>query len=603
MRIPLITPASNNLPPACLPYKCTHECDNSTFLPGLPYPILIRMSLDIDSFESITELKKFQVHYNHYNVFHILERKRLLLAKAREVAAANNGDEKADPVDSIAEQTELDETTMAFKMYHSLSLPPLPPRYHELNLPPHWFIDIVHNQTKRRIHRKSHGLIPFKELAKLIADNHKTADYETREWCHDVATKIIVHNHTIQEDFTKAQRKKKIAEAKQSTITKEMLHSQLASRMNPSITSLPSSKGDHRHSVVDTEDEQILQAYKLVLERERLKHMDLERSMSMASSGFHPDRMVRAGYSMYQNNPYRFMSAPVSGASISSMYDTHRPHMGIQFGRSAQAAGQASFPPAEVSDDDERIKRLATMLAANSKSDENTDNLTSSFMLILHEIVDDPKTDDIVHWLPCGTIFNIADKKEFTKQLIPKFQQGQILGDTNTEKFKSFKSNLKRLNFEKITLKAYTCAYKKEGFIKIQAATATPIANGSERSTSLLRQLDLYASVNKRAQMMKSYPYYPRRTSLPGMDTSKTYMMQSRIGQDSPVSRDMMIGYYQGLAAANAPLPFEMMQGRRLSMPTSSDPYMKSAFQSHNLDAIRGRYEEKFLDKEENKAK
>jgi hypothetical protein len=38
------------------------------------------------------------------------------------------------------------------------------------------------------------------------------------------------------------------------------------------------------------------------------------------------------------------------------------------------------------------------------------------------------------------------------------------------------------------------------------------------------------------------------------------------------MTHDMMLGYYQGLAAARASLPpYGMMNNRRLSMPTSSD--------------------------------
>lgn len=127
------------------------------------------------TFESIADLKKSQVHYNHYNIFHILERKLLLRLKSQEIAAANSEEKAPDP---DAECSELDKSTLAYKMYHNLTLPPIPPRYHQLNLPPHWFIDVVHNQKKRRVHRKSHGLIPFKELAQLVATNHKSSDYE-----------------------------------------------------------------------------------------------------------------------------------------------------------------------------------------------------------------------------------------------------------------------------------------------------------------------------------------------------------------------------------------------------------------------------------------
>lgn len=131
----------------------------------------------------------------------MLERLRLLHGRSNGEGIKEEPDEK--PVD----------TALATAMYKELDIPPLPPRFSNLGLPPTWFIDIVANQKKKRIHRKTHGLIPFKELAQIIADNYKSVDYETRSWCQEVASRLLAHNKAAEEQLVHTLTAKMVAAA------------------------------------------------------------------------------------------------------------------------------------------------------------------------------------------------------------------------------------------------------------------------------------------------------------------------------------------------------------------------------------------------------
>jgi len=65
------------------------------------------------SFQSAADLKKSQVHYNHYNVFHILERKRVLHFKAIEMAAAKDGSDGRVSNVLKENQSKLNTSTLA----------------------------------------------------------------------------------------------------------------------------------------------------------------------------------------------------------------------------------------------------------------------------------------------------------------------------------------------------------------------------------------------------------------------------------------------------------------------------------------------------------
>jgi hypothetical protein len=524
------------------------------------------MDPNFPTFKSIAELKQSQVHYNHYNVFHILERKLLLHNKAIEIAASKDAPVNAGTNESTAEP---DKSTDGYKMYHSLIFPPLPPRYHCLNLPPHWFVDLVNHQNKRRPHRKSHGLIPFKELAQMIADNHKSADYETREFCQIAALKIMAHNKNMIEEFHRAHKKKKSIDQQPREVTQESVRPALTASQGSANAPSLQLDANRRHSDAGVNVQQMmLQAYKNELERERVMYLDLsatlaerERSMSMANSYD----------SLGRQFPYP-LSAPISNRDmrlssswdlpgshfLSSPYERTRYHDGRSLAQVAQFPNVAAGVSASAAQDgplaDEPMEDSAKKV--NLNDDDSAKQVSSNFITILREIINDPKTDDIVNWLPCGTIFKIFDKKAFTKQLIPRFQS-EITGSTSNEKYKCFKSCLDQLGFKRVTSDSYKGAYKKEGFVKTQAAVAAAAPNAASRDTSSsLRQHEMLSYANQ--PMFDPYPRYPHRNSLPDMMET-----QAGLRQGQHRGSDLMYGFYHGLAVA------EMMHNRRLSLSTS----------------------------------
>ena len=82
----------------------------------------------------------------------------------------------------------------------------------------------------------------------------------------------------------------------------------------------------------------------------------------------------------------------------------------------------------------------------------------TAFPILLHEIVSDPKTDDCVHWLACGTRFMISDKKKFAAEVLPRFY--------GHAKFTSFTRRLKRWSFTRVPSGPFMGAYYNPNFRK-----------------------------------------------------------------------------------------------------------------------------------------
>ena len=91
------------------------------------------------------------------------------------------------------------------------------------------------------------------------------------------------------------------------------------------------------------------------------------------------------------------------------------------------------------------------------------DDGTKSFPYILHTIVSDPNTDDVVHWLPCGTRFVICKKDEFSTKIIPQNFGGRSGGAT---KYTSFTRRLKRWNFSRVPAGREMGAYYHKEFLR-----------------------------------------------------------------------------------------------------------------------------------------
>lgn len=90
----------------------------------------------------------------------------------------------------------------------------------------------------------------------------------------------------------------------------------------------------------------------------------------------------------------------------------------------------------------------------------SADNSNQNFPVLLHEIVSNDEYD-CIHWLPCGTKFNISNKEIFTAQVIPRYFDAR--GGT---KFTSFTRRLKRWNFSRVAAGSNIGSYYHNSFLK-----------------------------------------------------------------------------------------------------------------------------------------
>jgi hypothetical protein len=51
-------------------------------------------------------------------------------------------------------------------------------------------VELLAERDEKRVHRKSHGLVPFSDMFWIIARNHKDIDNETREFVNEVAARL-----------------------------------------------------------------------------------------------------------------------------------------------------------------------------------------------------------------------------------------------------------------------------------------------------------------------------------------------------------------------------------------------------------------------------
>ena len=86
----------------------------------------------------------------------------------------------------------------------------------------------------------------------------------------------------------------------------------------------------------------------------------------------------------------------------------------------------------------------------SSHSDSDSDNVAiaalktqdKSFPQVLHEILAEPECQSIVHWLPNGSSFIIADKQRFSGEILPKYFRVTLLN--------SFIRKLNRWGFRRV---------------------------------------------------------------------------------------------------------------------------------------------------------
>jgi len=125
-----------------------------------------------------TTKKKRTKKYNNFNIFFMLERQLLLQSRGGGINAI---------------ETPIDTSNLPMVKHKELHLPPLCHRYNHLPLTSNWFLELLANQNKKRRHIKSHGLIPFKELAQTVAKNYREIDDETQSFVNEVAERLGWH--------------------------------------------------------------------------------------------------------------------------------------------------------------------------------------------------------------------------------------------------------------------------------------------------------------------------------------------------------------------------------------------------------------------------
>jgi len=104
----------------------------------------------------------------------------------------------------------IDTSDAPLVKHKELHLPPLCRRYNHLPLTSNWFLELLANQNKKRPHRKSHGLIPFKELAQTVAKNYREIDDDTQSFVNEVAERLGWHCEEME-----------VAEAKERRLMQE----------------------------------------------------------------------------------------------------------------------------------------------------------------------------------------------------------------------------------------------------------------------------------------------------------------------------------------------------------------------------------------------
>jgi len=116
--------------------------------------------------------------YNLFNIFFMLERQLLLQARGGGINAIKY------PVDT---------TNSPLARHKELQLPPFCQRYKDLPLTSNWFAELIQHHKKKRKHTKSHGLLPFRELAKTVAKHYREIDPDTHAFLKEVTKRLGRH--------------------------------------------------------------------------------------------------------------------------------------------------------------------------------------------------------------------------------------------------------------------------------------------------------------------------------------------------------------------------------------------------------------------------
>jgi hypothetical protein len=111
-----------------------------------------------------------------------------------------------DPVDVSALSPEV-------RQYVDLDLTPLCRRYAGLPLSPdNWFVEILSGRDDKRVHRRSHGLVPFGDMAMIVARNYKEVDKETKGFMNEMAERLALYYKDLEVAEAKVRKRRTMME-------------------------------------------------------------------------------------------------------------------------------------------------------------------------------------------------------------------------------------------------------------------------------------------------------------------------------------------------------------------------------------------------------
>eukprot|EP00581_Thalassiosira_minuscula_P007812 CAMPEP_0183702888 /NCGR_PEP_ID=MMETSP0737-20130205/839_1 /TAXON_ID=385413 /ORGANISM="Thalassiosira miniscula, Strain CCMP1093" /LENGTH=439 /DNA_ID=CAMNT_0025929571 /DNA_START=119 /DNA_END=1438 /DNA_ORIENTATION=- len=238
----------------------------------------------------------------------------------------------------------------------------------------------------------------------------------------------------------------------------------------------------------------------------------------------------------------------------------------IPIGRGSGCASPASFG---TKADDAPSTPDGTGTNANCSAED----LSRSFPIILHTIVSE-ESYHCIHWLPCGTRFVIADKEDFSKDVLPRFFGGR--GGATT-KFTSFTRRLKRWNFSRVPSGREMGAYYHEKFRRgepeLVKAITYPVSKVPAASKS--------KGANKSAGSKPVVPKARRRASTGSMPVPMLSKFDEPLLDISPTPVKNAVKIMEGGATPSLPI----LESDMKNWLTSSDFMVSGGSSSNNIDA------------------
>jgi len=178
-----------------------------------------------------------QKRYNNFNLFFMLERQLILHTFGA------GGDETND--------VDISTLPPYVRCYVDLYLPPLCSRYADLALSPDkWFVQLLAKKDKTRSRAKSQcgaDLVPFAELKRIVANNYKEMDDETKSFVEDVANRLCTcyslwkTNDTREEEDKRSNPRPQAIDNGESQTSKEVVRGNIKGNTNTTSRSYNNS--------------------------------------------------------------------------------------------------------------------------------------------------------------------------------------------------------------------------------------------------------------------------------------------------------------------------------------------------------------------------